>query len=98
MRGGNRKIGDSRHTAGVGTRLPVRRHFSGRTIKILHAIDEFTRESLADLVDSSIEAGATVNVLDKLVGVRAGPPTFVRMDNGPDSPRRRCGTGAASPA
>jgi putative transposase len=33
---------------------------TGRTIKILHVVDEFTRESLADLVDHSIDADATV--------------------------------------
>jgi transposase InsO family protein len=40
---------------------------TGRVIKILHVVDEFTRESLADLVDHSIDADATVACLDKIV-------------------------------
>jgi hypothetical protein len=32
---------------------------AGRLIKILHVLDEFTRESLADLVDHSTDADAT---------------------------------------
>ena len=39
---------------------------SGRKIKILHVLDEFTRESLADLVDTSTDADATVACLDNL--------------------------------
>ncbi|NQV07209.1 IS3 family transposase [bacterium] len=57
---------------------------SGRTIKILHVVDEHTRESLADLVAYSIDADATVGVLDKIVGWRATCPRFIRCDNGPE--------------
>ncbi len=57
---------------------------AGRTIKILHVVDEFTRESLADVVDHSIDADATVAALDKVVGLRGTPPEFVRCDNGPE--------------
>jgi len=57
---------------------------TGRTIKILHVVDEFTRESLADVVAYSIDADATVAVLDKIVGVRGTTPTFIRCDNGPE--------------
>lgn len=57
---------------------------SGRTIKILHVVDEHTRESLADLVAYSIDADATVGVLDKVVGHRGRPPEFIRCDNGPE--------------
>jgi len=56
----------------------------GRVIKILHVIDEFTRESLADVVDHSIDADATVAALDKVVGRRARHPRFIRCDNGPE--------------
>ncbi len=55
----------------------------GRTLKILHVTDEFTRESLCDLVASSIDADRTVEVLDQLVFER-GAPEFIRMDNGPE--------------
>jgi putative transposase len=43
---------------------------TGRTLKILHIVDEFTRESLADVVDHSIDADATVAVLDKIAAAR----------------------------
>jgi putative transposase len=57
---------------------------TGRVIKILHVVDEFTRESLADLVDHSIDADATVACLDKIAGVRCRHPTYLRCDNGPE--------------
>jgi putative transposase len=56
---------------------------TGRTLKILHVVDEFTREALADLVAYSIDADATVNALDKVAAVR-GFPQFIRCDNGPE--------------
>ena len=37
---------------------------AGRTIKILHVVDEHTRESLADVVAFSIDADAAVEALD----------------------------------
>ena len=57
---------------------------TGRVLKILHVIDEFTRESLADVVDHSIDADATVAALDKVVGSRGRHPRFIRCDNGPE--------------
>jgi transposase InsO family protein len=57
---------------------------TGRVIKILHVVDEFTRESLADLVEHSIDADATVACLDKIIGQRGRHPTFIRCDNGPE--------------
>lgn len=57
---------------------------TGKTIKILHVVDEYTRESLSDLVAHSIDADATVGVLDKIVGVRGTHPQFIRCDNGPE--------------
>jgi putative transposase len=56
---------------------------TGRTIKILHVVDEYTRESLSDLAAYSIDADATVAVLDKIATGR-GFPEFVRCDNGPE--------------
>jgi Integrase core domain len=53
-------------------------------IKILHVVDEFTRESLADLVVHSIDADATVACLDKVAGVRGRHPAFIRCDIGPE--------------
>jgi len=57
---------------------------SGRKIKICHVIDEFTRESLADVVDRSIDADATVACLDKVASARGRCPSFVRCGNGPE--------------
>lgn len=57
---------------------------TGRTIKILHVVDEFTRESLADLVAHSIDADATVATLDKIAAARGSHPEFIRCDNGPE--------------
>jgi putative transposase len=52
---------------------------TGRTLKLLHVTDEFTRESLCDLVAHSIDADRTVAVLDELVAKR-GVPEFIRCD------------------
>jgi putative transposase len=57
---------------------------TGRVIKILHVVDEFTRESLSDLVEHSIDADATVATLDAIVGTRGTHPRFIRCDNGPE--------------
>ena len=43
---------------------------TGRIVKLLHVVDEFTRESLSDLVNHSIDADATVACLEKIVGAR----------------------------
>jgi putative transposase len=57
---------------------------TGRTLKILHVVDEYTRESLADVVAYNIDADATVNALDNIVGARHTTPAFIRCDNGPE--------------
>ncbi len=57
---------------------------SSRIIKILHVTDEFTRESLSDLVATSIDADTTVDQLDRIAADRGVFPDFVRMDNGPE--------------
>jgi putative transposase len=56
----------------------------GKTIKILHITDEYTRQSLSDLVAYSIDADATVAELDRIVELRGRHPEFIRMDNGPE--------------
>ncbi len=56
----------------------------GRVIKILHVVDEFTRESLSDRVGGSIDADATVATLDAIVAARGTHPGFIRCDNGPE--------------
>jgi putative transposase len=57
---------------------------TGKTIKILHVTDEFTRQSLCDMVAPSIDADATVAALDEICVRRASLPEFIRCDNGPE--------------
>jgi hypothetical protein len=57
---------------------------TGRILKILHVVDEHTRESLADVVAYNIDADASVKVLDKIVTERATTPAFIRGNNGPE--------------
>src|SRR4051794_15317584 len=55
----------------------------GRVLKLLHVVDEFTREALAMLVARRIDADATVAVLERLAAER-GAPGYIRCDNGPE--------------
>ncbi len=55
----------------------------GKTLKLLNAIDEFTRECLAIVVERSICADGVVAYLDQLVTKR-GAPAYVSCDNGPE--------------
>ena len=55
----------------------------GRVIKLLNIVDEFTREALEMLVERSIDADRTVEVLERLVTDR-GAPEHLRCDNGPE--------------
>jgi transposase InsO family protein len=57
---------------------------AGRILKLLHVVDEHTREALAILVARRIDADRTVAVLERLVRERGRAPEFVRMDNGPE--------------
>ena len=57
---------------------------TGRTVKVLHVVDEYTRESLADVVAYTIDADTTVAVLDEIVAQRGAAPAFIRCDNGPE--------------
>jgi len=52
-------------------------------LKLLNVVDEYTRESLAMLVERGIDADRTVEVLELLVAER-GAPEHLRMDNGPE--------------
>ncbi len=60
----------------------------GKTLKILRVTDEFTRESLCDLVAHPIDADATVDALERIAAGRGTFPGFVRMDNGPRAHRQ----------
>ena len=53
-------------------------------MKLLHVVDEHTREALAIRVERRIDSDQTVRVLDRIVAERGRPPELLRMDNGPE--------------
>jgi putative transposase len=56
----------------------------GRILKLLHVVDEHTREALAIECRRRIDADRTVSVLDRVVVERGGAPAHIRCDNGPE--------------
>jgi putative transposase len=56
----------------------------GHILKLLHVVDEFTREALEIRCERRIDADATVKVLEALTVCRRRSPQFVRCDNGPE--------------
>lgn len=56
---------------------------NGQKVKLLTVVDEYTRESLAIGVATSITSHAVVEVLSRLVAER-GAPLCLRSDNGPE--------------
>jgi putative transposase len=56
----------------------------GRILKLLHVVDEFTREALVIECRRRIDADATVAVLDRLAAARGRAPEHIRCDNGPE--------------
>ena len=56
----------------------------GHNLKLLHVVDEFTREALAIECHRRIDADKTVATLDRLVAERGTAPAFLRCDNGPE--------------
>jgi putative transposase len=56
---------------------------TGRKLRILTVVDEFTRESHETYVDHSIPAAKVIEVLEFLFALH-GPPAYLRSDNGPE--------------
>ena len=56
---------------------------SGRKLRTLNLVDDFTRECLAIEVDTSLPGARVVRVLEWLVSER-GRPRRIRTDNGPE--------------
>jgi putative transposase len=54
----------------------------GRNLKLLHVVDEFTREAVAITCRRQIDSDHTVSVLDRLVAERGTAPGFIRCDSG----------------
>jgi transposase InsO family protein len=59
----------------------------GHNLKLLHVVDEFTREALAIECRRRIDADHTVKVLDRLVAERGAAPGFTLARNQRDRPR-----------
>jgi putative transposase len=57
--------------------------WGGRRFRIFVVVDDFTREALALLVDTSIGGTRVARLLDELVAARGKPQTLV-SDNGPE--------------
>ncbi len=56
---------------------------SGRRIRVLTVMDDFTRESLAMEVDTSLPGLRVTRVLDRLA-IDRGLPDLITVDNGPE--------------
>ncbi len=56
----------------------------GHNLKLLHVVDEFTREALAIDCQRRIDSDRLVAVLERLVTERGVAPAVVRCDNGPE--------------
>ncbi len=56
---------------------------NGRRIRVLTVVDDFTRESLATEVDTSLPGLRVTRVLERLEGER-GLPEVITVDNGPE--------------
>lgn len=87
-----------RRRRGKGTTLPISAKYpnhvwtydfmedsclDGQRLKLLTVVDEYTRESLAIFVDTSIPSSQAKVILHLLFLAR-GVPTYLRSDNGPE--------------
>src|SRR5439155_18934500 len=56
----------------------------GRILKLLHIVDEFTREALEVRCERRIDADHTVARLERILAETGRVPAFIRCDNGPE--------------
>jgi putative transposase len=56
----------------------------GKILKLLHVVDEHTREALAVRCERTINADETVTTLERIVSQRGRAPEHIRCDNGPE--------------
>ena len=56
----------------------------GRILKLLHIVDEFTREALEVRCARRIDADHTVSRLERIVSETGRVPELIRCDNGPE--------------
>lgn len=57
---------------------------TGRQLKWLNVIDEFTRESLLNVVARSLTNVDVANLLGDLIVAKGAAPQYLRSDNGPE--------------
>ena len=57
---------------------------SGRRIRILNVVDDFTRRCLAAAPDTSLPAVRVARELDRVAWERGGYPEVITVDNGPE--------------
>lgn len=57
--------------------------WAGRRFRVFAVVDDFTRENLALVVETSIGGQRVVRTLDRLIALR-GAPSWVVSDNGPE--------------
>jgi transposase InsO family protein len=60
------------------------RTVSGQKLRLLTVTDEFTRESLAIVVGTSLTAKRVVATLAGVIAERGRAPAYLRSDNGPE--------------
>ena len=56
----------------------------GRILKLLHIVDEFTREALEVRCERRIDADQMVSRLERILAETGRVPAFIRCDNGPE--------------
>jgi putative transposase len=56
----------------------------GRILKLLHIVDEFTREALEVRCERRIDSDHMVRRLERIVAETGRTPEFIRCDNGPE--------------
>src|SRR3546814_15530913 len=64
----------------------------GRRIRILAVVDDFTRECLALVADTSLSGARVARELDAIIAVRGVPPLMIVSDNGTELTRDRQST------
>ena len=71
---------------------------NGRRFRIFNLIDDFSRQCVGQIVDTSISGARLARYLDELGKTRPLPRTLV-LDNGPEFTHpRRCSSGPSEPA
>ena len=62
---------------------------TGRKVRVLNIMDDYTRESLSAHADYSLPGNAVVQVLEQIAEERE-LPAQIRVDNGPEFLSKEC--------